>query len=159
MTVARLAVDRTTNTPVVILREAVGDRGVAIWIGQAEAHAIALAMRGEIPPRPLTHDLTASLMRALDGTLVRATITAVRDGTYHAELVLARSDGTQVLIDARPSDAVALATRAGVPLLAAEGLLRIDGAPGPEAPAPLDAEALRAHLRRLGPEDFGRFAP
>lgn len=159
MTVVRLAVDRTTNTPVVFLREAVGDRGCAIWIGAAEAHAIALALAGESPPRPLTHDLAAALLAALEARVTRATITGVRDGTYFAEVRVTRADGEVLTLDARPSDAIALAMRTGAPLLAAVSLLRAEGAPGPEAPEPLDAEALRAHLRELGPEDFGRFAP
>lgn len=159
MTIARLAVDRTTNTPVVFLREAAGDRGCAIWIGAAEAHAIALALAGDAPPRPLTHDLTATLLSALDATITRATITGVRDGTYFAEVLVTRADGEVLALDARPSDAIALAMRAGAPLLAAASLLRVEGAAAPDAPEPLDAEALRAHLRQLDPEDFGRFSP
>lgn len=159
MTVARLAVDRTTNTPVVFLREAVGDRGCAIWVGAAEAHAIALALAGDAPPRPLTHDLATTLIASLGATVTRATITGVRDGTYFAELLVTRADGEVLTLDSRPSDAIALAMRTGAPLLAATSLLRAEGAAGPEAPEPLDAEALRAHLRQLGPEDFGRFAP
>lgn len=159
MTVARLAVDRTTNTPVVFLREAVGDRGCAIWIGAAEAHAIALALAGDAPPRPLTHDLMATLLGALDASVTRATITGVRDGTYFAELLVTRADGEVLALDARPSDAIALAMRAGAPLLAATSLLRLESTAGPESPEPLDAEALRAHLRQLDPEDFGRFTP
>jgi bifunctional DNase/RNase len=159
VTVARLAVDRTTNTPVVFLREAVGDRGCAIWIGAAEAHAIALALAGDAPPRPLTHDLAAALLAALGATLTRATITGVRDGTYLAEVLVTRADGEVLSLDARPSDAIALAMRADAPLLASTSLLRLEGAAGPESPEPLDAEALRAHLRQLDPEDFGRFTP
>jgi bifunctional DNase/RNase len=159
VTVARLAVDRTTNTPVVFLREAVGDRGCAIWIGAAEAHAIAMALAGDAPPRPLTHDLAATVLTALGATITRATLTEVRDGTYYAEVLLTRADGEVVALDARPSDAIALALRASAPLLAATSLLRVEGTTGPEAPEPLDAEALRAHLRQLDPEDFGRFAP
>lgn len=159
MTVARLAVDRTTNTPVVFLREAVGDRGCAIWIGAAEAHAIALALAGDAPPRPLTHDLMATLLGALDASVTRATITGVRDGTYFAELLVTRADGEVLALDTRPSDAIALAMRAGAPLLAATSLLRLEGTAGPESPEPLDADALRAHLRQLDPEDFGRFTP
>lgn len=159
VTVMRLAVDRTTNTPVVFLREAVGDRGCAIWIGAAEANAIALALAGEAPPRPLTQELLASLLAALDATITEAAILGVRDGTYVAELMVTRSDGTVRTLDARPSDVIALALRAGAPLLAAASLLRLEGTAGADAPDPLDAEALRAHLRQLDPEDFGRFVP
>ncbi|MDZ4258396.1 MAG: bifunctional nuclease domain-containing protein, partial [Gemmatimonadales bacterium] len=109
--------------------------------------------------RPLTHDLLHTLLGALQGTVERVNITGVHDGTYLAELHLLRSDGQQVTIDARPSDALALALRAGAPVWAHSSLLQVDGVPSQEVVAPLDAEALRAHLRGLGPEDFGKFTP
>lgn len=151
--------DRTTNTPVVFLREVVGDRGLAIWIGAAEANAIALALQGEDASRPMTHDLATAALRAAGATVDRVAITAVRNGTYFAELTLAREAAPSVVLDARPSDAIALALRFGASLVAAESLLTVEGAAPPLAPEPLSDAALRAHLRRLGPEDFGRFEP
>lgn len=151
--------DRTTNTPVVFLREVVGDRGVAIWIGAAEASAIGLALQGEEPPRPMTHDLLQTTIRAQEGEVEQVAVVAMRNGTYFAEVRLRRADGELVTIDARPSDAVALALRSGADIVVAASLLTVEGGAEPEAPEPLSAEELRDHLRRLGPEDFGRFVP
>jgi hypothetical protein len=159
VTVARLAVDRTTNTPVVFLREAVGDRGVAIWIGGAEAAAIALALQGEQPPRPLTADLLVSVVAASHGELRRVAITAMHGGTYFAEIELVRDDGMVERVDARPSDAIAIALRAGAEIVASESILTAEGGAAPAPPEPLSAADLREYLRQLGPEDFGRFVP
>jgi bifunctional DNase/RNase len=159
VTVTRLAIDRTTNTPVVFLREAVGTRGVGIWIGAPEANAIALMLQGQTPPRPMTHDLLKAVIEAIGGRVRQVAVTAVRNGTYLAEIHLARADGTTLTLDARPSDAIALALRVGVTILAAEDLLDEEDTSTGEAPEPLSAEALREHLKRLGPEDFGRFLP
>lgn len=159
MTVDRLAVDRTTNTPVVLLREAVGDRGVSIWIGPAEASAIAIVQQGVVVPRPMTHDLLRHLLESLQGELLRVVITSVRDNTYHAALLVRRGSDDAAAIDARPSDAIALALRCGAPILVADSLLRDLSVEPAGTNEPLSAEALRAHLERLDPQDFGRFLP
>ena len=151
--------DRGTNTPVVFLREVVGARGVAIWIGAAEASAIGQALQGEEPPRPMTHDLLATTIRAQGGEVRQVAVVGVRLGTYLAEVRLRLADGTVRVIDARPSDALALALRTGADIVAAASLLSDEGGAAPEAPEPLSAEELREHLRGLGPEDFGRFVP
>jgi len=151
--------DRTTNTPVVFLREVVGARGVAIWIGAAEASAIGLVLQGESAPRPMTHDLLATAIRGVGAEVTRAAVVAVRNGTYHGEVRLRRADGEELTLDARPSDAIALALRAGAAIVVADGLLTEEGAAAPEAPAPLSPDELRDRLRRMGPEDFGRFTP
>jgi len=157
VTVARLAVDRATNAPVVVLRDAVGDRGVAIWIGAAEAGAIALALQGERAPRPLTVDLLAATITALGAEVESVAISAVRSGTYLAEVRVIAADGGRHVIDARPSDAIALALLAGAVLMARDGLLTTEHGGIPSPPEPLSAEELRQHISRLGPEDFGRF--
>lgn len=159
VTVARLAIDRTTNTPVVFLKEVVGDRAVAIWVGAAEATSIAMALHGEAAPRPMTHDLFPGLLRSLGGDLIRVAVTAVRDGTYIAELQVRRPDDLVVILDSRPSDALAIALRLKVPVLCSAALLHLEGVQEPPPHDPLSADALREHLRRLGPEDFGRFVP
>ncbi len=159
MTVARLAMDRTTNTPVVFLREVVGARGVAIWIGAAEASAIGIALQGEEPPRPMTHDLLTTTLRALGAEVERVAVLAMRNGTYLGEVRLRGADGAPVTLDARPSDAIALALRTGADIVVADGLLTPEGGAAPEAPEPLSPDELRDRLRRMGPEDFGRFVP
>jgi bifunctional DNase/RNase len=159
VTVDRLAVDRTTNTPVVLLRESVGNRGVSIWIGPPEASAIAIALQGVNVPRPMTHDLLRHLLKGLGGELVQVAITMVLDNTYHAELLVRRGSDEIAAIDSRPSDAIALALRCEAPILVAESLLRDLGAEPAGETQTLSADALRQHLERLDPQDFGRFVP
>ena len=120
--VASLGVDKTASTPVVILKEKDGERLLPIWIGPGEASAIAMEMAGIHLARPLTHDLFSAVVRALGGELVRVLITKVIDNTYFASLVFHR-DGEYVSIDSRPSDAIALAVRAQVPIFADESVL------------------------------------
>lgn len=161
VTVARLAVDRSTDSPVVVLQERDGDRVLPIWIGGSEATAIALELNGARPARPLTHDLLKRLLQGLGGTLRRVLVTDVRDSTYYAELLVQHGD-TQVTIDARPSDAIALALRTSAPILVAEALLRRpgeEGAPPAGDGAAEAAEALKRRLQGLDPQDFGRFQP
>ena len=159
MSVAHVGLDRATNTPVVILKEAGGDRTLQIWIGAPEANAIALELRGEKPERPMTHDLLAQILGGLGATLERATIVGLKANTYLAELLVRRVD-RHFEVDARPSDSIALALRAAAPIYVAEELLN-GGGPAEEPPLPEggDPEALRRFLARLDPEDLGRFLP
>jgi hypothetical protein len=112
-------VEMPTNSPIVLLRERDGQRYVPIWIGAPEATAIAYAQQGVEPPRPLTHDLMATIIAELDHHVEKVHITSLEDGIYRAEL---HFDGGTV-ISARPSDAIALALRTGSPILAAEDLV------------------------------------
>ena len=112
-------VEMPTNSPIVLLREREGTRYLPIWIGAPEATAIAYAEQGVEPPRPLTHDLMAQLITALDRTLEAVHITALEDGIFFAEL---RFDGGTT-ISCRPSDAIALALRTGTEIHAAEDLV------------------------------------
>lgn len=136
-----------------------GGRGLSIWIGAPEANAIAMALHGHVAERPLTHDLLAATIAAVRGRVTRVVVTRETNGTYFAEVHLAGPDGDTVVLDARPSDALATALRTAAPVLVADALWQDEGAARPQAPEPLADEALRAHLRRLGPEDFGRFLP
>ncbi|HEU4570614.1 MAG TPA: bifunctional nuclease family protein [Gemmatimonadales bacterium] len=162
VTVAHLGLDRTTNAPVVILREKGGARILPIWIGPAEAGAIAMELQGMKAPRPMTHDLLKQVVLGCGAALHRVVIASVRDNTYFAELHLRRPGEDPVLVDARPSDSIALALRLHAPIFAAETLLRdAEGEPGaPPTPEPgIDVEQLKRHLETLDPEDFGRFTP
>jgi uncharacterized protein len=171
--VASLGLDKASNTPVVILQEMDGERVLPIWIGPGEASAIAMELAGMKFSRPLTHDLFYALLQGLGTELQRVLITKVVDNTYHAELIL-RRDGDVVSIDARPSDSIAIALRAKAPIYAHDDLLEqaaieIQSAdtelgeatqtPVSEEPAGMDAEQLKDYLKRLNPEDFGRFNP
>lgn len=172
--VQSLGLDRTSNTPVVILQEVDGSRVLPIWIGPGEASAIAMELAGMKFSRPLTHDLFASVIVGLGGTLQRVMITKVVDNTYFAELII-RRDSELISVDARPSDSIAIALRMSASIYTTEDLLEHTsievtepmedaelpgGAETAEAGgAGLSPEQLREYLRRLNPEDFGRFNP
>jgi bifunctional DNase/RNase len=163
--VQNLAFDRASNTPVVILREVGTDRVLPIWIGPGEASAIAMHLGGVSFQRPLTHDLLVSILGGLGGTLQRVLITRVEDSTYFAELIIDR-DGDLISVDARPSDSIAMALRAQARIFADDALLEsasqaldIPGSdePDDEDETQISGEALEEHLRKLRPEDLGRF--
>ncbi len=159
VTVAHLGLDRTTNTPVVILREKSGDRMLPIWIGPAEASAIAMELQGIKAPRPMTHDLLKSVITGLGATVRRICISGLKEKTYFAELWLAREDHLFQL-DARPSDSIALALRVQAPIFTDDELLELGEdvtAPDPDPSA--EADKLRAYLEKMDPEDFGKFQP
>jgi len=160
VTVAQLGLDRTTNSPVVILREKDGSRVLPIWIGPAEASAIAMEMQGIKPPRPMTHDLLKSVIAGLGASMQRVNISAIKEKTYFAELWLTREDHLFQL-DARPSDSIALALRMNAPIFTEADLLeRSDDESLPSTPDPsAEAEKLRAWLEKMDPEDFGKFQP
>ena len=144
-------VEMPSNQPIVLLREADGDRYLPIWIGAVEATAIAFAQQGQVPPRPLTHDLFRNVLEALGTTLQRVDITELRDGVFYAEL---RFDGG-VDVSARPSDAIALALRTGTPIYGAEQVLQEVGITIPDEQED-EVEKFREFLDQITPEDFGR---
>ena len=160
VTVAQLGLDRTTNSPVVILREKDGTRVLPIWIGPAEASAIAMEMQGLRPPRPMTHDLLKSVIIGLGADVKQIRISALKEKTYFAEVWLAREDHVFQL-DARPSDSIALALRVQAPIYTEDGLLEDspEGLSLPPEDQSAEAEKLRAWLEKMNPEDFGKFQP
>lgn len=160
VTVAHLGVDKNTNSPVVILREREGTRMLPIWIGPAEASAIAMELEGVKAARPMTHDLLKQVIVGLGGELRRVLISAVRENTYFAELTIRRDDHV-LQVDARPSDSIALALRLDAPIFASDGLLDpgADESEEPPTEPSIDVEKLRQYLEKLDPQDFGKFNP
>lgn len=172
--VQSLGLDKTSNTPVVILQERDGARVLPIWIGPGEASAIAMELAGMKFSRPLTHDLFASVIVGLGGSLQRVMITKVVENTYYAELIIQR-DAELISVDARPSDSIAIALRMSASIYTTDDLLEHTsievtdaseqefGAEAEEekgaATGGLTPEQLREYLRRMNPEDFGRFNP
>jgi bifunctional DNase/RNase len=163
--------DRSSNTPVVILEEVGGERVLPIWIGPGEASAIAMQLADMEFSRPLTHDLLVAVLNGLGGSLRKVIITRVEKNTYYAELIIHRN-GEVISVDARPSDSIAVALRTEAKIFAQDELLERasieiseeeqTGAPTQKREAPsetMDAEQLKEYLRRLNPEDFGRFTP
>ncbi len=159
--VAHLGLDRATNTPVVILQEKDGERMLPIWIGPAEASAIAMEMAGVKFSRPLTHDLLKQIIVGLGANLDRVMITRVKENTYFAELHIRRNDHV-IQIDARPSDSIAVALRLEAPIFTLDELLdnsAVDTVDTGDGPTALDADELKSYLENLDPEDFGKFTP
>lgn len=172
--VQSLGLDRTSNTPVVILQEKEGSRVLPIWIGPGEASAIAMELAGMKFSRPLTHDLFASVILGFGGSLKRVLITKVVENTYYAELIIQRG-ADLISIDARPSDSIAIALRMNAAIFTTEDLLEhtsieiaessesgefsIGAESKEESSGSLSPDELREHLRRMNPEDFGRFNP
>lgn len=170
--VQSLGLDRSTNTPVVILQELEGDRVLPIWIGPGEASAIAMQLADMEFARPLTHDLLVSMLKGLGALLQKVIVSRVEQSTYYAELIV-RRNGEVFSLDARPSDSIAVALRVDAPIFVEKDLLEIAAVElsadestmaqsppsGLDIQSPLDAESLEEHLRKLDPEDFGRFNP
>jgi bifunctional DNase/RNase len=141
MVIESVRVHMLSNRHVVILKDPVGDRYLPIWIGAWEASAIAMRLQGLTAERPLTHDLFAASLERLGVRVVRVVISELADETYHARLHLER-DGTEVEIDSRPSDALALAVRAEANIFADESVLEQAAlASDPDEDAAIDAEA------------------
>lgn len=155
-------VDLQSNTPVLLLTETEGlGRTLPIFIGAPEATAIAFAIQGVAPPRPMTHDLLRDVVETLGANLERVVITELRSATYYAELHLKRADGI-LTVSSRPSDAVALAVRTSSPLFVADDLMDSEGIllPSEEeedgesaTPEELVGE-FRQFLDTVRPEDF-----
>ena len=119
MTVAGVRIEFPSNSPIVLLREADGERFLPIWIGQSEAQAIAIGQQGLVTPRPMTHDLLKNILDEMAVQVTNITITELRDGVFHAVIGLQRN-GSSFEISSRPSDAIALAVRLGCKIFANE---------------------------------------
>ncbi|MFD1813580.1 bifunctional nuclease family protein [Rhodococcus gannanensis] len=149
MRVIGIRVEQPQNSPVLLLREADGDRYLPIWIGQTEATAIVLEQQGVEPARPLTHDLITTLIGALGHRLIEVRIVDLQEGTFYADLVFDRN----VTVSARPSDSVAIALRAGVPIYAEEAVLAEAGLVMPDERED-EVEKFKEFLESVSPDDF-----
>jgi bifunctional DNase/RNase len=147
-------VDREVGVPRMVLRELGGSsRVLTIFIGGVEMHAIQLALEGQEPPRPMTHDLFRDALGELGVVLERVVITELRESTFFAELHLSSAGQTRV-VSSRPSDAVALAVRIGCRIFIAEDVLDEAAAVPPEAVADEMVEQFREFIDSVNPEDF-----
>jgi bifunctional DNase/RNase len=148
-------VEMPTNQPIVLLKERDGSRHLPIWIGAAEASAIAYAQQGIVPPRPLTHDLLKSVIDELGHELTGVRIVSLEDGVFRATLSFdggAASGGVDV--DSRSSDAIALALRVGAEISADEGLLEEAGVIMEEAGEDEEVEKFKEFLDHVSADDF-----
>jgi bifunctional DNase/RNase len=155
MEVIGVRVEMPSNQPIVLLKEIDGTRFLPIWVGAVEATAIAFAQQGVEPPRPLTHDLMNNVIELLDATLTAVHITEIKDGVFYATMLLRGSDGGQLTLSARPSDAIAVAIRSHSNILATQELLDEIGIEIPQGEGEnQEVEKFREFLDQINPEDF-----
>jgi bifunctional DNase/RNase len=155
MKIKGLMFDPVSRMPIVILRAKAGDNLLPIFVGYFEANAILQQIDGSVAPRPMTHDLLGNMIDALQGRVERIVITDLRDNTFFATIHVDRS-GQKLLIDARPSDAMALALRVKAPILVEEAVLERSSATGPEDQID-EAERLRRWLETVDPKELGNY--
>ncbi len=153
LTVVGVRLEVPSNQPLVLLRETTGDRFLPIWIGPWEANAIAMALQGIEPPRPMTHDLMREMLSTLGVKVNRVVVTELREGTFYAVIDLT-FDSRREEISARPSDAIALAVRMGIRIYAEEEVLDAAGVSIPEEKEEEEIERFRSFLENVKPEDF-----
>jgi len=155
MVIYGVSFDVVGKQPIVLLKTIDGNRFLPIWIGHPEAAAILIRMQGTELPRPMTHDLLMSVIDTFDGEVTRITVTELKESTFYARLTLLK-DGSEVDIDSRPSDALALAVRTDAPIFASSELLDENGI---EFEHEVDdteeiVESFRSFLDSVSPEDF-----
>jgi bifunctional DNase/RNase len=154
MELVGVRIELPTNQPIVLLREVGGPRYLPIWIGATEATAIAFALEGVEPQRPLTHDLLRDVTASLGATIDRVVVNDLRDGIYYADLVLTVESG-EVVVSSRPSDAIALAARTEAQLFATPEVLEEAGVEiKDEEEEEAEVERFREFLDTVQPEDF-----
>jgi len=156
MRIRGLMVDPNTNMPIVILKDVASDTVLPIWVGVYEANAIAIEIEKLGAPRPMTHDLTRNIIQNMNGHLDRVVITELKDDTFYAVLWVTQS-GEPLTVDARPSDAIALALRADCPIYVAEQVLAIARLNTAGPPDSASTAQLRKWLEGLNDEDLGRY--
>lgn len=155
MEVVGVRVEMPSNQPIVLLKEIDGSRFLPLWVGAVEATAIAFAQQGVEPPRPLTHDLMNNLLDLFDATLTAVHLTEIKDGIFFATMNLRDSNGGQLTLSARPSDAIALAVRSHSNILATQELLDEVGIEIPQGDGEnQEVEKFREFLDQINPEDF-----
>jgi bifunctional DNase/RNase len=155
MTIKGLMVDPITNMPIVSLKDKEGDRVLPIWVGIFEANAIALQIENIATPRPMTHDLLRNVITDLNGQVDRVVVCDLKDNTFYAIIHLTVR-GERVAIDARPSDAIALALRTRSPILVEETV--IDNAKTVDFSSErADTDRLQKWLESLDPDELGKY--
>ena len=156
MSIKGLSVDPITNMPIIVLRETQGERMLPIWVGVFEANAIALQMESVETPRPMTHDLLKSVIEELGGRLERIVVSELKDNTFYATLRL-RSQQGALIVDARPSDAIALALRSGARIFVEEAVIQNARSLDELSRETEDVGRLQKWLENLSDDDLGKY--
>jgi bifunctional DNase/RNase len=155
MKVKGLMIDPVSNMPIIILKNAGGDLVLPIWVGIFEANAIAMQLEHVVSPRPMTHDLLRNVIEHLQARVDRVVITDLRENTFFALIHVTRNSQS-LAIDARPSDAMALALRSNVPILVEENVLQKSSVNSEESGSD-ETERLRKWLEQVDPEELGKY--
>jgi hypothetical protein len=160
MKVRGLALDPMSNMPIIILRDEDDKRSLPIWVGIFEANAIALELEKVPTPRPMTHDLIKNILETITARVLKVVVTDLKENTFFAVLHLQVGE-TEYTVDARPSDAIALALRVAAPIYVDEDVVlrakSIEVTKEGETVKADDPERLREWLENIKPEDFGKF--
>ena len=155
MVIYGVSFDLVGKQPIVLLKTADGNRFLPIWIGHPEAAAILMKLQGASTPRPMTHDLVTDMLAQLDAHVVRITVTELRDSTFYAQITVAQ-DGSEIEIDSRPSDAIALAIRAEAPIFVADRVIEESAIEfeGEEVDEEKIVSDFKDFLEQVTPEEF-----
>ncbi len=151
-----LMLDTVTNMPIIVLKDVASDTVLPIWVGVFEANAIALELEKMPTPRPMTHDLLRNLARGLNAKVTKVVVSDLREDTFFATIWM-QQDSEQVTLDARPSDAIALALRWDCPIFVSRKVLSQSRQTANETGTNVNADELRRWLENLNDEDTGRY--
>ena len=158
MLIYGVSFDLVGKQPIVLLKTAEGNKFLPIWIGHPEAAAILMRLQSQAPPRPMTHDLLSDMLEQLGAQVVRITVAELRENTFYAQITVTQ-DGTEIEVDSRPSDAIALAIRAEAPIFAAdrvieESAIEFEGEDVDQDQLDAEVAKFRNFLDEVTPEDF-----
>jgi uncharacterized protein len=158
MVIYGVSFDLVGKQPIVLLKTADGNKFLPIWIGHPEAAAILMKLQGAATPRPMTHDLMADMLEQLDAEVLRITVTELRDNTFYASITV-QQNGSEIDIDSRPSDAIAIAVRAEAPIFAAERVIEesaieFEGEDVDQEQLEAEVAKFKHFLDEVTPEDF-----
>jgi bifunctional DNase/RNase len=155
MVIYGVSFDMVGKQPIVLLKTVAGNKFLPIWIGHAEAAAILMKLQGTDTPRPMTHDLVTQIMGELNAHVAKITVTELRDNTFYA-LITLKGETSEIDVDSRPSDAIALAVRANAPIFAADQVIEDSGIEFPDQPVETEdvVAQFKEFLENVTPEDF-----
>lgn len=155
MVIYGVSFDIVGKQPIVLLKTADGNKFLPIWIGHPEAAAILMKLQGAETPRPMTHDLVTAMLGQLEARVTRITVTELRDNTFYASITI-QQDGSEIEVDSRPSDAIALAVRAEAPIFADDRVIEESAIEfeGEEVNEEEIVDEFRKFLDRVTPDEF-----
>ena len=158
MVIYGVSFDLVGKQPIVLLKTADGNKFLPIWIGHPEAAAILMKLQGASTPRPMTHDLVTDMLTQLEVQVVRIAVTELRENTFYAEITV-QQNGSEIQIDSRPSDAIALAVRAEAPIFVAddvieESAIEFEGEEVSEEDLETEVRKFRSFLENVTPDEF-----